>query len=104
MASSLTLIFPKERHLGEEEKQKNKVVIRLMIGEKKKKRWISLPLKSREEYLELCAVSCHFASGEFSPSAFFQNVLERTWNAGMIHWEQLIITSFWPGATVGGRF
>jgi len=38
MASSLTLIFPKERHLGEEKKkQQNKVVIRLMIYKKKKK-------------------------------------------------------------------
>lgn len=55
-------------------------------------------LKSREDILSVCAVSCHFASGGVTLSALFQNVLERTWNAGTIHRETVNQTSFWPGA------
>lgn len=77
--------FQKERQLGEEDKNKT-VVIRLTV--KKKKRWISLPLKSRKkEFLEsMCRLLPFCEWWNFSVS-LFQNASERTWNAGTIHWE-----------------
>lgn len=55
---------------------------------KKKKRWISLPLKSRKkEFLEsMCRLLPFCEWWNFSVS-LFQNASERTWNAGTIHWE-----------------
>lgn len=63
--------------------------------------WISLPVKSRVEYLEnmVFAIPCHFASGEVSLSAktFWRGLGMLARSTG----KQLIITGFWPGAFVG---
>lgn len=68
MVSSFTLTYPKKKDTLEK-KKKETVVIRLTV---QKRRWISLLLKSREDILSVCAISCHFASGGVTLLAVFK--------------------------------
>lgn len=95
MVSSFTLTYPKKKDTLEKKKKRNRVVIRLTV---QKKEVNFFAVKKQRRYLERMCRLLPFCEWWSNSVSCFQNVLERTWNAGTIHRETVNQTSFWPGA------
>lgn len=101
----LSLYFQKKRHLGEKKKEEEEENIS-SSDLTTQERLIFFASKKQNILFKVCAFCCSVSGVVISVSRFF--FFKMLWRGlGMLApstGKQLIVASFWPGATVGEHF